>query len=262
MSIHTDIAIPKTLEDFVEAKVSALAKIEQARMLLTAAEDELNQVARYCFPHDVTMRTNKEEVAKQVNRGLWQAAMDKTGFKQLMDAEAMREFRDSLERNPPDFTVENIRTHFLSMFQDADMMFKRGLVNVFRKLDSSYRTNEKEPFKVGRKVVMGYMFTNWAGYLQVNYGRYSSGDSVVNDIDRVFKTLDGKKHNPRELECAINAQFKATREYIYEDDYYRIKGFKNGNMHLEFKRADLLEKANNIIAEVYGATIPDARAAA
>jgi len=262
MSIWTEIVIPKTLEDFVEAKTSALAKIEQARMLIDAAEQEMNEVARYCIPTEVSIRLTKEEIERHVNRSLWRAAMDKTGFKQLMDSEAMRAFNDSVERDPPNFTIENIRSHFLSMFQDADMMFKRGLVNVFRKLDSSYRTNEKEPFKVGRKVVMGYMFTNWLGYLQVGYGMYSNGTDKLNDLDRVFKTLDGKKHNPRELECAINAKFKETRDYIYEDEYYRVKGFKNGNMHLEFKRADLLEKANDIIAEVYGATIPDARAAA
>lgn len=262
MSIYTDVAIPKTLEDFVAAKESALAKIEQARMLIDAAEQEMNEVARYCIPTEVSIRLTKEEIAKHVNRSLWNAAMDKTGFKQLMDTEALNQFKDSLQRDPPDFTIDNIRSHFLTMFQDADMMFKRGLVNVFRKLDSSYRTNEKEPFKVGSKVILGYTFTNWSGYLQVGYGMYNHGTDRLNDIDRVFKTLDGKKHHPRELECAINDKFKSTREYIYEDDYYRIKGFKNGNMHLEFKRADLLEKANDIIAEVYGGTIPDARAAA
>ena len=46
----------------------------------------------------------------------------------------------------------------------------------------------------------------------------------------------------RALECSINAAFKEigpTGPYVYEDAYYQIKGFKNGNMHIFFKRADL-----------------------
>ncbi len=62
-----------------------------------------------------------------------------------------------------------------------------------------------------------------------------------------------KKHNPRELECAINARFEQClgAAAVYEDDYYQVKGSKDGDMHIEFKRADLLEKANKIIHDCY-----------
>jgi hypothetical protein len=41
----------------------------------------------------------------------------------------------------------------------------------------------------------------------------------------------------------------------FEDEYYQGKSFKNGNLHLKFKRADLVERVNAIIAKHYGGNI-------
>ena len=38
---------------------------------------------------------------------------------------------------------------------------------------------------------------------------------------------------------------------LFESDYYRARAFKNANLHLEFKRLDLLEKINEQIAKFY-----------
>lgn len=83
--------------------------------------------------------------------------------------------------------------------------------------------------------------------MQVGYGTPSH---QLDDIDRVFKTLDKKRFQPRQLESGLNAAFKDRQ--VFEDDYYRAKGFRNGNLHLEFKRDDLLERVNELIAEHYG----------
>jgi len=91
----------------------------------------------------------------------------------------------------------------------------------------------------------GVIEATFSGGLQIKY----DASAEINDIDRVFKVLDEKPHNPRELEGFINAALKLG-EY-FEDDYYKIKAFMNGNIHIEFKRPDLLEKANRLIHEYY-----------
>ncbi len=55
----------------------------------------------------------------------------------------------------------------------------------------------------------------------------------------------------------MNAAFTNTDPF--EDDYCRARAFKNGNLHLEFKRPDLLDKLNEQIADHYANTLPDAR---
>lgn len=85
------------------------------------------------------------------------------------------------------------------------------------------------------------VFTLTAGGRQSTQIRYGS-EATINDIDRVFKVLDGQKHQPRALELALNAAMKDGN--LYEDECFKVRGFKNGNGHIEFKRADLLEKAH------------------
>jgi len=57
----------------------------------------------------------------------------------------------------------------------------------------------------------------------------------------------------RSLSCAMNTAIQDGG--FYEDEYFAAKAFKNGNLHLKFKRADLVEKVNLIIAKRYGAAI-------
>jgi hypothetical protein len=79
--------------------------------------------------------------------------------------------------------------------------------------------------------------------------RIGAGDKI-NDVDRIIKTLDGKQFKARETEYAMNTAFNDGA--VFEDDYYRAKAFKNGNLHIEFKRADLLDGLNEQIALYYG----------
>jgi predicted RNA methylase len=41
-------------------------------------------------------------------------------------------------------------------------------------------------------------------------------------------------------------------------DYFRVKAFKNGNLHVWFLRDDLVEKVNQLLADYYGAALGDA----
>lgn len=247
-----ELAIPTKITDICGARDSALMKLRQAFALIETAESEINHVSRYSFPSsDVKPRVSFEKMVKQLDELLWRFSFDYTGFMQIMDAEAKSKFMDEVERKAPPFTIENIRATFLQFAQDADMMYARGIVNVFLRLSKDHKTNTNEPFKVNERAVLsGFVNQAWTGgTLHVNYHSWAS--ERINDIDRVFKTLDGQKHTPRGLEDAINNAWKEKGVTVYEDDYYRIKGFKNSNMHIQFKRADLLEKANRIISEFY-----------
>ncbi len=241
-----DLAIPKTLTDVCEIRLRALDRIERAYQLFEDVKSDLDQVNAHLLPYDAYPRNRYADTVTQLDQRLWRQAFDMTGFLLLMDDEAKRAFFDDLEKNAPAFTEANIRNTFLSLAQEADAMFVRGLVNVFRRLSGVHRTNTNSPFKVNARAILGGMVSlRWRGGLEVGYrcgGR-------LNDLDRVFKILAGETHQPRALEFAINAAFLAGNRF--EDDFYEIRGFRNGNMHLRFKRSDLLDKANRLIGEYY-----------
>lgn len=255
MSFFKNVALPTTLTDLLQARTDALRLLSDARRCIDMAKDILDRNGAYLMPHSGQIREDENRVRIELDQRMWRRAFDLTGFKQLMDAQAVADFEKSLHPAAPEFTEANIRSTFIDLHGKSAEMFRRGVVNVFRGLSDDYRTNQKEAFRIGRKVVATYMVgPSFGGGLSVLYGMPAD---KLNDIDRVMKTLDGKQFQPRSLESAINGALKSGA--IFEDDYYRAKGFKNGNMHLEFKRPDLLDRLNEQIADHYANTLPDAR---
>lgn len=257
MSFKKQLALPITLTDLLNARNDALRLVGEARRTLNKAEELLGAHGNYLFPYGAHMQGDENQIRRELDRRMWSRAFDLTGFKQLMDARAIKEFEDSMERNVPEFTEGTIRSTFLELYQTAGEMFRRGVFNVFRHLSDDYRTNQKEQFRIGRKIITYMVTPAHRGGLEIRHGQSSDR---LNDIDRVFKTLDEKPFTPRSLEAEMNVALKQGE--VFENEYYRAKGFRNGNMHLEFKRLDLLDKVNELIAEHYGANIlPDARCA-
>jgi len=169
---------------------------------------------------------------------------------QIMDAKATKQFRDSLEREPPVFSMTNIETQYLTMYQEADHMFLRGIYEVFRSLDSNYWNNDHEPYQLSSKNIMRGMLDSWSvgwGGPRLSYYR----TDWLNDVDRCVKVLTGRKHHPRELETRVNDAMKDQDgpPWLYEDDDYLMKFYKNCNCHLVFKNQDTIDRLNQSIAK-------------
>lgn len=261
-SFNTDITLPRKIEEFVAARDTALKLLQEAEGLRTRASDKVAQfLPFYGLPHGAIPADRIEVVTRDLDRRFWRVTFEKAGFLQYMDHEAMREFEAELSLNPPEYNIDNIRSTLVTAAADSEKMFRRGLVNVFLRLERIYVTNRKEPFKVGRKCVIEGVFHEYNKGLSVDY----HDRARLNDIDRIFKVLDGKGHVAQSLQSAIDAHFihgSFSDVGAYEDDYYRIKAYRNSNMHIEFKRKDLLDAANLLIAKHYAdGALADARAA-
>jgi hypothetical protein len=202
------------------------------------------------MPFSGRIRDSEEAVRRELDRKMWSRALDLTGFRQLMDVDEVQSFDKSLEGTPPQFIENNIRATLIDLQIRSDEMYRRGVFNVFRTLSDTYRTKESEPFRIGRKVVMGSMVRPaYTMGLCISDSSCNYAIDKLNDIDRVIKTLDNQLFHARSLETAMNAAFQDRA--VYEDDYYRAKAFKKGTLHLEFKREDLLDKLNEQIANYY-----------
>ena len=87
------------------------------------------------------------------------------------------------------------------------------------------------------------MSSEWGGGLRVNYSR----EANVKALENVFSLLDGQgvNHYPDDIITRINAACKEKHKTL-EDHYFKLKWYKNGNLHVEFKRLDLLDRLNRI----------------
>lgn len=208
---------------------------------------------------------------------VWGSLIRHTDLESLMDHEAKETLRrqmryipertgrdgqlitgEEVERGLPPVTVENIYATLQRFAMDAGSIFRRGVANVFSKLDRRFRSHDG--FKVGSRIILTYAFSSMGGGL--DYGRVR--DQLI-DIERAFRILDGDGiPSDRNFTRGVHALDNDRRgghwgpkQSETETEYFLIRGYKNGNAHLWFRRDDLVEKVNRILAEWYGEVIAD-----
>lgn len=190
--------------------------------------------------------TAKHRLSKEVDRALWSYLGERVGIVKLMDETALKQWRSAIDENTPPCTRENIESTFQQLHQNRGLIFKRGLVNTFKRLDAAnYRTNDA--FKIGKKVIINNV---------MSYG--SLGEQNITDLERCLYILDGQE--PPEYKDSVRqiiGQVHSGKLDEAETPYFTMKFFQNGNAHLKFTRFDLIDQCNKIIAAYYGGALPD-----
>lgn len=249
MSLSKDIAVRKKLSDMVKDRDNAVRLWGDGYRLLQQAHDLCKETAHYGGPQ-LYETPDRHKAAKIIDQMFWRQSFERTGMMQIMDAKATKEFHNSLEKEAPVFSMANIESQYVTMYQEADTMFLRGIYEVFRHLDDSYWNNSHEPYQLSSRNIIRGALDDWSTKWGSPHLSYYKTD-WVNDMDRCAKVLTGRKHHPRELEMNINKAMKDQDgpPWIYEDDDYHMKFFKNCNCHLVFKNQDTIDRLNRAIAE-------------
>ena len=136
-------------------------------------------------------------------------------------------------------TIESMLWGLVGQAPDFAREMAMEVWKILRPQHSDLKTNN--PFRIGRRVILGwYCERAWSGTkFRVNYHRQKE----LHAIDGVFHLLDGKgpiKTYTGPLETAI----QIASDGQGETDYFQFKCWKNHNLHLEFKRLDLVKELN------------------
>ena len=195
---------------------------------------------------DKAMKT----ITRNIDRRIWRDLMNKSGMLSLMDAQARDEWHKSLEKDDiPAISEENILSTFEQLNHDKQAVFERGVINVFKALSWDYKTNS--PCRFGKKIIMDGLvsYNRWGFSFTHGYRR----DQIV-DLERMLTLLDGKllPDNRADIACRPSDHIGQKRTAaVYEDELFRINYFQKGSAHIAFKRPELIERLNDIIARHY-----------
>lgn len=192
---------------------------------------------------------SRRDYVKTVDRMAWKMLMKESGNLALMDAKAKEEWETSLrEGNYPELTLENIHATFADLHAARGEMFDRGVINVFKSLSWHYKTNS--PFKLTKRIIVKDM----CGYHR------TTGGAQLDDLVRCFRVLDNKPeiadYKQTIQSQTSNLQYQHGGQSVIENEYLTIRLHKNNNGHVTFKRLDLVEKLNKIIARHFPFHIP------
>lgn len=200
-----------------------------------------------------------EQIQKRVDACAWQHLMNESGMRTLMDATARKEWDDRIEKcETPPLTDENIRATFGDMYAARGDIFERGVISCFKSLSWDYKTNK--PFKFGKRFVRQYLRNSiTGGGSGLGYPNIHACEQL-DDLIRVLTVLDGKPEpDHRTGVYSLLHRAEQRNERDVDTEYLSIRSFRNGNGHITFKRRDLVEKMNRIIAKHYPGALPHDR---
>lgn len=200
-----------------------------------------------------------DTLVRSIDQGAWSYLMKESGLMTFMDAKARTEWAQQLSEpgKIPEFTKENVEATFAALYAARAEMFGRGVIQCFKNLSWDYRTHQ--PFRFGKRIIVERLFSyagkGTQGASRVSYFRANELDDLI----RVFHVLDGRPE-PDHRQGMYHVLDRASAVgNEWEGEYMHVRWFKKGTGHVTFKRLDLIDRLNEILAKHYPGALPDGR---
>lgn len=187
-------------------------------------------------------------ITRNIDRSIWRDLMLKSGMLTLMDAEARSQWAKNLEEGDlPAISEANILSTFEQLHHNKQDVFERGIINVFKGLSWDYKTNN--PCYFGKKIIVNNLVKHDRWGYSLNWGWRR--DQLA-DLERMLYLLNGKAIPDNRHDISIRFMDFVRdnpHQQIFEDELFTIRYFQKGSGHITFKRLDLVDKMNDIVAK-------------
>ena len=149
----------------------------------------------------------------------------------------------------------NILSTFEQLHQNKDDMFERGVINLFRGLSWNYKTNC--PCKFGNKIIVNNLvrWDRWGLHLITG----QQADRLA-DLERMLHLFSGKPipDSRENIIIRLDDHIRSVQgKACYEDEMFSIRYFKKGSAHITFRKPELVDRLNDIIARHYPNVLAD-----
>jgi len=247
--MSTGIINRDTIAQQVENYNIAMKDIEAGFELLTAGHKRLVETfgSKHgsFYPINRNGRTNVEATHKRLHREAWRALIGQLQLNKILSNKRMKEISKTLEEGelPPietDAIYEALKNIALNL-NGLAMECVQESFEALRLYGDRYKTNKR--WKVGKRVILtGYVHRYWeTSNWDISYMYMQN----VLMLDRTFHFLDGKLlANENSYNSPLVDSIRSTAESVGQTEYFEWKAYKNGNLHLKFRREDLLATFN------------------
>ncbi len=254
------LAIHTTVAELCSVFQAAEAEVRAAWLAVDQAEERLNATFAMAGPTGATFnigvtrhmhrqRQPIEDVIADLRRRAWYAVVERLELRRMMSPTRWNELDKQLREDDswPELSEEQVSA-FAAQFSSAlPLMFEEAVREVFKYMRpsrSELKTNSK--FEIGPKVILSYVVTRDFGRWHVRYCGYRSDEQMLLALENVLNGLDGRGTVAKSHYSEISDAIKASVDGAGETSLFKFRCFANGNLHLTFKRLDLVAKLNAI----------------
>lgn len=259
--LDSDIAVRNTIESQINAYHHAKELIEQGYGILAQAEKLLEGAfGEHYRDFDTVDGHYHDEATKnildKIKVSAWNRFVDLLEIRKTLSVKRAEELDRKLDnaKELPEITLQNVFDTLLTLTQNSRQFAEEAIREVYddlRPRSTKYVTNQKNASEhIGRKIICTHTLeSNYRGGFSISYYR----NQPLVALDNVFHILDGKVMRDGYQSPLIDAIQTSGSEGKGETDYFKFKCYRNGNLHIEFKRLDLLKIFNAVAG---GANLP------
>jgi hypothetical protein len=230
--------------DYIKAK-KALKFYSQGLLSKYAYVDKM---ADECYSDNLPQAYNS--FLNQFKSSAWSNIISKLGMSKFLTNGVMKGFEKfKKSQGAMDLTRENIFGLIEMLVMNRHDIMSRAVEDVFDNFTKYHKQNRLHiegwktnvAWKVGKKVILPrYLEMRYSGHYGINY-HYSQEFA---DIDKVMSFLSGKNLDLiNTLEQTIGT-IKIGDSDEHESEFFHVRCYKKGTMHLRFKCMKLWERFN------------------
>ncbi len=215
----------------------AVIESRKAAKMLDKARESARLAGYRYFYNTQLSRPYEEE--NDLKRFVWLGILQLTGIVTLMDSQTERAMWKDLSENPLEVTKSNILSVLQDLYERKDEILANSLINVFRSLNRNHKGNAAQRTKLsGKRLIIDICSPYYGSDTQA---------AKLTDLDRILHFLDGKTMTTDHRET-LGYKAVYSKDTEIESDYLKVRLFKNGSAHIYFKRKDLIDQCNRLIA--------------
>jgi hypothetical protein len=194
-----------------------------------------------------------EKFKDEIRLKFWEHILEKVGMEKYLTADLRKKFGEYVQQQGAmALTKENISQVLETIMLNSKGIMQQAVVAVFDLFTAYHKENRchvegwktNDSWKVNRKVIL-------PGYVAFEFGRFRESywrNDEFNDIDRAMCYLDGKRiEDIRTIRQAFDPNSGEA-----ESTFFRMRYFKKGTIHLEFKDEALWTRFNVAACEGKG----------
>lgn len=251
--MSTDLTIRETLPALVACYKLAEEEVRQAYALLEAAENRLQtgflDLGAHCFstnPRDYCKVGSQaaDLVMETIKTEAWRVLVERMELRRVLSVKRRKELDTQLQNGDklPDITEENIVAMLQDNLASIDSYMKEAIHEVFdflRASGSVLKTNSE--FELGKRVILRHAVT--PGYIKGTFQVAYRHEPELTALDNVFSVCDGKG-TIKTYRGPLCDGISECRDGVGVTEYFRFRCYRNGNLHIEFRRPDLVTRLN------------------
>ena len=253
-----DLEVKKTAADYAENYRLFSQKLLQAYNILEEAftiyRNNFAETGYDSMPlpysHHTDMDNAREDVIKKMRANAWLTILKAMGVQKIVTRDKWDDIYQALHKDKrmpdgtkiPDITTEEIMKIYLAFTQNANDLILESLKSVFDYLTpGTWRKDYvSDKASIGEKVILERVWTLSGDYSLLSY----HDKNKLMDVDRIFHFLDGNM--AAFYDKSYNSELVDSLQYNShgETKYFQWRSYRNGNLHLSFKRKDLVSELN------------------